>query len=100
MDIIQFINSIGYSNFERSVTTFFDENMALYNLVGNYCADFHIVGEVIEDQSSIRFKLNFESKKDAKKMCESINGKYITVFDKKFNISETLKGSQVIVEFN
>ena len=35
-DILNFINSIGYSNFKESVTTFFDENIALYNLIGNY----------------------------------------------------------------
>lgn len=100
MDIIQFINSIGYSNFESTVTTFFDENMALYNLVGGYSADFHINGEVVEDGSSIRFILDFKSKKDAKKMYDIISDKYIIIFNKRFDINETLIGPQIIVEFN
>lgn len=100
MDIIDFINSIGYSNFESTVTKFFDENIALYNLVGEYCADFNINGEEVEDRSSIRFVLDFKSSKDAKKVFDEISDKYIIVFNRRFDIKETLVGPQIIVEFN
>lgn len=97
MDIEQFIKSIGYSNFESAVVTFFDENMALYNLVGEY-TDLQINGEV--QGSSIKFNLNFKSKKDAKKMNELISDRILVVFDRRFIVNGTLNGSSITVEFS
>ena len=102
-DILNFINSIGYSNFKESVTTFFDENIALYNLIGNYNIITHnecptqIDGKI--DRSSIKFILSFEKEEDAKKMYNIMNGAIITVFNRVFHTVETLLGSSIEIEF-
>ena len=102
-DILNFINSIGYSNFKESVTTFFDENIALYNLIGNYNIITHnecptqIDGKI--DRSSIKFILTFDNEEDAKKMHKIMNGSVINVFGRNFHTSQTLYGSSIEIEF-
>lgn len=98
MDTISFINSIGYSNFEKSVTNYFDENMALYNLVHDYTG-LKINGEI--EGSSIKFHLNFNSNKDAKKMYDALLCKpSLYLFNREFIVKETLDRSNLIVEFS
>ena len=102
-DILNFINSIGYSNFKESVTTFFDENIALYNIIGDYTIITHneyptqINGKI--DRSSIKFILTFDSEENAKKMHEIMNGSIINVFNRNFQTRQTLYGSSIEIEF-
>lgn len=102
-DILNFISSIGYSNFEDSVTTFFDETIALYNLIGDYNIITHnecpsqIDGKV--DESSIKFILTFSNENDAIKMHDIMDSIPITVFNRTFHSIQTLNGSSIIVEF-
>jgi hypothetical protein len=79
MNRIDFVQSIeGYEDFQKSIVRFFDENMALYDLVGEYQNIDNIKGN-IEDQS-INFDIKFKNTKDSKKMYLVIYGKTINIY--------------------
>lgn len=104
MNILEFINSIEYSDVSKCVSEFFDENVALYNMVRNYIMltqnEYNAqVGEEISiDGSSIRFTFKFNNDNDAVSMYNHTNDSMIRVFNSIFHVNQTLSGSQIIVE--
>lgn len=97
-DTIDFLkNSIEYQNFEIAITRFFDEHMALYNLVGS-CSTIQNINGIMND-SSIAFKLQFSSNEDAITMYNLIKDKIICVFGTRYKPVEILEESSIIVNF-
>lgn len=89
MDRLQFVQSIGYENFEKSIVRFFDENMALYNLIGEYKNINCITGNV--DDKSITFDIKFDNISDSEKMCLIIcNSKPICIYGGTYRIEANL----------
>ena len=84
MDRIQFVKSIEYNDFEKSIVRFFDENMALYNLIGEYENIQCIKGNV--DDKSISFSLKFNNKEDCEKMYFLICGEQICIYGRLYSI--------------
>lgn len=99
-DAIEFVNSIGYSDFENAMTQFFDEYMALYNTVGTYTAIQRITSEV-KDGITINFKLDFSTPEEAEKMHFILLGIPLSVYGRRFTIAPAMTpGSlSVYVEF-
>lgn len=58
MDSQQFISSIEVSNFE-AINKYFEQIMALYNVIGKYEIDSSIIGDT--NISGIQFRIKFES---------------------------------------
>lgn len=96
MDRIEFVQSIDYENFEKSIVRFFDENMALYNLVGEYKNIGCITGNV--DGSSITFDLTFNNKKDSKKMQAIIKDKVVCIFECKYSIESIVSNKTLNIK--
>ena len=78
MDRLQFVQSIEYNDFKKSIVRFFDENMALYNLIGEYENINCITGNV--NDSSITFDLKFNDEYDSKKMHDIIYDKSVCIY--------------------
>lgn len=89
MDCIGFVKSMKYNDdFEPTVKTFFDEIMALYNLVGS-SSPLNICNEVI-DPSCIKFTLLANSEKDAKIMYNLIQNRVLNIYGRVFEIEISL----------
>ena len=96
-DTISFVKSIETPNFEKAVSEFFDQHMALYNMVGSCTAIQRINGEVTD--SSISFDLKFGSKKEAKSMYESLDHTIPYIYGRRFDLNKEVKDNTVTVEF-
>lgn len=96
MDRILFVKSIEYDDFEKSIVRFFDENMALYNLVGEYQNIDCITGNV--DGKSISFDLKFNNEEDSSKMYSIINDKEICIYGHLYSIRPTLKSNTINIQ--
>lgn len=94
MDRLQFVKSIGYDNFKESIVRFFDENMALYNLVGEYKNINCITGNV--DDKSITFDLKFNNVSDSNKMYLGISeNESICIYGCTYKIEVNLNGDTI-----
>lgn len=79
MDRLDFTRSISYDNFEKDVQNFFDQTMALYELIG-VRGDIDICAESNKERSKITFILLMENKKEASKVFESIENHKIPIY--------------------
>lgn len=96
MDRLEFVKSIEYYDFEQSIVRFFDENMALYNLVGEYKNIECITGNV--DDKSIIFDLKFNDLDSCKKMYLLIQGESICIYGHLYSINSALNYDMISIE--
>lgn len=89
---IDFVRSLNSNNLSSIITTFFDEIMVLYNLVGSRTDIDVCVGD---SASLANFNLLMESEDDAKKVYENLNGSSFSVYSDVYNISMTLNKSSI-----
>lgn len=95
MDRIQFIQSIEYEDFEKSIVRFFDENMLLYNLVGGYVDIKCITGNV--NEKHITFDLSFNTSEDMDKMYLFLDqNKVITIYESEYEITSNKTDNNII----
>jgi hypothetical protein len=94
MDRIVFVQSIEYEDFEKSIVRFFDENMALYNLVGEYQCG--ITGNV--DDASISFDLKFDEIRDIEKIYSVISGQTISIYGHMYSIEAMLEADTINIK--
>lgn len=95
MDRIDFTKSINFSNFEVDVNAFFDQIMALYNIVGNSGMD--IITES-DQKSSIRFILLPNNNKEAEILYNAIGSRNIYIYGHSFR-SELSKVDDRLIIF-
>lgn len=98
MDSIEFVNSIQISDFRDAITRFFDEFMALHNLVGEYNSIETINGE-IKNGVSIAFQLNFQTKEDAITTNYLLSGINVNIYGRQFSINKFLDDKTLSIEF-
>ena len=96
MDRLAFVKSIGYNDFEKSIVRFFDENMALYNLVGEYQNIDCITGNV--DGKSITFDLKFNNQEDSETMYSIIYGNIICIYGHLYSIECKLNTNMINIK--
>lgn len=89
---VDFVRSLNSNNLSSIITTFFDEIMVLYNLVGSR-TDINIC---MDDNASLAsFDLLMESEDDAKKVYENLNGSSFSVYSDVYNIDMILNKSSI-----
>lgn len=99
MDSINFVSSIQISDFTSAITQFFDEFMALHNLIGSYSSVQNIEGEV-KNGTSIAFRLNFKSKQDAISANFLLSGiGMVAIYDRNFTVKNILDDNSIMIEF-
>lgn len=91
-----FLTSIEYSDFEHAIYNFFDENIALYNLV-KYCDVQKISGDIRD--GAITFKLLFNNHIEAEDMKNAIQGSIVNAFNKVFKTEQHVDGASLFVTF-
>lgn len=82
MDHIDFIKSIDNDNLENNIKLFFDQIMALYNLIGVYQG--MDISTEIDDTSSIRFIMVIDTEDEAKALYTALCDKIIPIYDHKY----------------
>ena len=91
-----FLTSIEYSDFEHTIYEFFDENIALYQLV-KYCDIQKIIGDV--SNGAITFKLLFNNSEEAENMKNAIQGSIVNAFNRVFQTEQHVDGASLLVTF-
>lgn len=81
MDRLDFAKSITYDDFENTIRNFFDQTMALYNLIG---ARDDIDISTITSDKSIEFIILTDSKKEAEQLYSSIENRHIHIYGKDY----------------
>ena len=97
-DSVEFTNSIQIPEQTNAITRFFDEYMALYNIIGSYSNIQNISGE-IKNGIAIAFRVQFESEQDAIATNKIFSNTQIEVFGRQFMISKQLIGNVIEIEF-
>jgi hypothetical protein len=97
MGYIDFTKSISYTDFENTIRFFFDEIMALYNLVGS--GPLNISTEVVEP-SSIRFVLLTESDEQAKLLYNLTRDRIISIYGHQYKAELNLLDNSLIIILN
>lgn len=97
-DCINFTNSIETPDFANAITRFFDEYMALHNVVGSY-SGIRNISSNIKNGVSIAFRLQFETEEDARATNKDFSTLNIEVFGKRFMVSKQLIGNVIEIEF-
>lgn len=92
IDTIAFVNGLTSDNIPLMVTSFFDELMVLYNLIGHR-QDLHIHAE--DSQSLATFTLLMESTEDASKLYNHFNQTKFSVYGKLYIISMEVADTRV-----
>ena len=77
-DRLNFAKSINHDNFERNIQNFFDQTMALYNLLGSR-DDIDISANSTENKN-IEFILLTDSKEEANQLYDMIDGHTIPIY--------------------
>lgn len=88
------MKSIMVNNFEEYIVRYFDETMALYDLVGT-CENISVSSNQSE---SIKFNVLLSSNEEAIKLKEIIDFTTLTVYDKTYNINSKLNDRLVYIE--
>jgi hypothetical protein len=96
MDRLEFVKSIEYEDFQKSIVGFFDENMALYNLVGEYQNINCITGNV--NDKSITFDLKFNEIEDSEKMYSLMNGTSTCIYGHLYSIDCNLNNNTINIK--
>lgn len=81
MNRVNFSKTINYNNFEENIVSFFDQVMALYDLIGRNC-DMNISTE--SDPTSIRFVLLADDDEEASLLYNNIRDKVIPIYGHKY----------------
>lgn len=82
-----FLKSIHYNDFPRDAMLFFDEIMALYNVIGQ--RDGMDITKV-DDRSTIKFNIHFDDASECKRTYETLNGTDFSVYSKKYIVNMVL----------
>lgn len=96
MNTLDFIHNLNSDDVSAVVTSFFDELMVLYNLVGNR-QDLDIC---TTSESVATFIILMESDKGAKDLFNELNGRSFSVYGQMFYIDMILSGSSVTTVIN
>ena len=79
MSYVDFAKSITYTDdFEKTIKLFFDEIMALYNLIGIKPVN---ISTIHEEPSSIKFALLANSEEEAKLLYKLTKDKIISIYN-------------------
>ena len=81
MDRLDFVKSINHDNFENTIRNFFDQTMALYNLIGAR-EDIDISSK--EKNQDIEFILLTNSEEEAEQLYYSIENHSISIYGKMY----------------
>lgn len=79
IDRLNFAKSINHDNFERNIIHFFDQTMALYNLIGAR-DDLDISANGNVEEKTIEFILLSDNNKEAKELYSLIEGHNIPIY--------------------
>ena len=82
MDHINFIKSINSNDLETHIKMFFDQIMALYNLIGTY-QGMNISTET-NNSSSIRFIMVTDTEEEAQALYSALCGKIIPIYGHRY----------------
>jgi len=83
LERIDFTKSIESQNFNRDVVVYFDEVMALYDLVGDY--EISSISSY-NNSCNMNFNLLFSSEETAKEVERYLNNSEITIYNKTYNV--------------
>lgn len=87
-----FIHNFNSDDLPKIVTTFFDEIMVLYNLIGSR----QDIDVCTDNKASVAtFVLLMDSEKEAKDLYSTLNATYFSVYGIKFNIDMTLSNESI-----
>lgn len=89
------MKSIMVNNFEEYIIRYFDETMALYDLVGT-CENISVSSN--HGSEAIKFDVLLSTEIEAVKLKEIIDFTTLTVYDKTYNINSTVNGRIVYIE--
>ena len=87
MDRVEFMQSISCDkiSFDQIIENFFDQLMALYDLVGSLSDDTDICAESYND--TIKFIILLDSDKDATDLYNMINDTLINIYGRSYRVS-------------
>lgn len=88
MDRREFVNSFMVDNIEQYVFNYFDQVMALYDLVGS-CDVRNIVSRAHED-NSMRFSLLLSSHDSLIKLKSIVDNTQLCVYNRKYNMNANI----------
>lgn len=88
MDRREFVNSFMVDNIEQYVFNYFDQIMALYDLVGR-CDVKNIISRAHED-NSMRFGLLLSSHDSLLKLKSIVDNTQLCVYNKKYNMNANI----------
>ena len=97
MGYVDFAKSITYTDFEKTIKIFFDEIMALYNLVG---ANPRNISTELEGPSSIRFNLLADSDEEAKMLYKLISDRIISIYGHTYKTELKMIDKTLIINLN
>lgn len=89
------MKSIMVNNFEEYIIQYFDETMALYDLVGT-CENISVSSN--QGSEAIKFDVLLSSENEAIKLKKIIDFTTLTVYDKTYNINSTINDKVVYIE--
>lgn len=92
MDTVNFVKNLNSDDISSVVAECFDQIMVLYNLVGSR-QDVDICTD--SNNPSTTFILLMDSKDDAEKLYEELNGSGFSVYGNNFDISMQLQGESI-----
>ena len=92
MNACDFVHNLDSDSISNMVSNFFDELMVLYHLVGDR-QDIEICTD--NDASVATFMILMETKRDAKRLYDTLNGSDFSVYNMSYRINMNLKDSTV-----
>lgn len=92
MHSTDFIHNFNSDDLPKIVTTFFDEIMVLYNLIGSR-QDIDICTD--NKASVATFILLMDSERDAKDLYNTLNSTYFSVYGIRFSIDMSLSSESI-----
>jgi hypothetical protein len=87
-DRLNFTKGINYNNFPDAIKNFFDENMILYDLIGEY-SNYSVTGTI--DNELLTFSLTFKNVQEAYKMKNIIDLQEVEAYGRSFIINSELQ---------
>lgn len=89
MDRVDFTKSIiSEESIEDLIKNYFNETMALYNIVGEYDKRINIIHTHTNNIAS--FSITFKTKKEAKELYNVISGAKINIYDSIYKVHSDL----------
>lgn len=95
MDLVQFSEIINHDNLTRNMKMYFDEHIAMYNIINNYNIGTDISAQ--QDGASIMYTVLPKSGYDADKLLEVLSNAVISIYQHCYNIDACKLGNTIVI---